>query len=65
MGLVKFACAIANRDLGKLTGSGKNPLTAAQVDALLAAAKEVAAGKFELTSSLSMCFKPVRARQAT
>jgi fumarate hydratase, class II len=45
MGLVKFACAVANRDLGKLTGSGKNPLTAAQVDALLAAAKEVAAGK--------------------
>ena len=45
MGLVKFACAIANRDLGKLTGSGKHPLTAAQVDALLAAAKEVAAGK--------------------
>lgn len=45
MGLVKFACAIANRDLGKLTGSGKNPLTAPQVDALLAAAKEVAAGK--------------------
>ena len=25
MGLVKYACAIANRDLGKLTGSGKNP----------------------------------------
>ncbi len=44
MGLVKYACAIANRDLGKLTGSGKNPLTAAQVDALLQAAKEVAAG---------------------
>jgi fumarate hydratase, class II len=45
MGIVKFACAIANRDLGKLTGSGKHPLTAGQVDALLAAAKEVAAGK--------------------
>ncbi len=45
MGLVKFACAVANRDLGKLTGSGKTPLTAAQVDALLAAAKEVAAGQ--------------------
>ena len=45
MGLVKFACAVANRDLGKLTGSGKNPLDANQVDALLAAAKEVAAGK--------------------
>lgn len=44
MGLVKYACAIANRDLGKLTGSGKNPLTAAQVEALLKAAKEVAGG---------------------
>ena len=44
MGLVKYACAIANRDLGKLTGSGKNPLNATQVDALLNAAKEVAGG---------------------
>jgi fumarate hydratase class II len=44
MGLVKFACAVANRDLGKLTGSGKNPLTCEQVEALLAAAIEVAAG---------------------
>ena len=44
MGLVKYACAIANRDLGKLTGSGKNPLNAAQVAALLKAAKEVAGG---------------------
>ena len=26
-GLVKWAAAIANRDLGKLTGSGKNPLS--------------------------------------
>ncbi len=46
MGLVKYACAIANRDLGKLTKSGKNPLTDEQVAALLAAAKEVAAGQF-------------------
>ncbi|MEZ6137891.1 MAG: class II fumarate hydratase [Pirellulaceae bacterium] len=45
MGLVKYACAVANRDLGKLTGSGKNPLNDDQVAALLAAAKEVAAGK--------------------
>jgi fumarate hydratase class II len=44
MGLVKYACAIANRDLGKLTGSGKNPLTDEQVNALLKAAKEVAHG---------------------
>lgn len=46
-GLVKWAAAVANRDLGKLTGSGKNPLTRAQVEALLAAAREVAAGKFD------------------
>ncbi|MCA9132143.1 MAG: class II fumarate hydratase [Planctomycetales bacterium] len=44
MGLVKYACAIANRDLGKLTGSGKNPLSPPQVTALLQAAKEVADG---------------------
>ncbi len=44
MGLVKYACAIANRDLGKLTGSGKNPLSDPQVAALLQAAKEVAGG---------------------
>jgi fumarate hydratase class II len=44
MGLVKYACAVANRDLGKLTGSGKQPLTDAQVDALLAACREVADG---------------------
>ncbi|MCA9181004.1 MAG: aspartate ammonia-lyase, partial [Planctomycetales bacterium] len=44
MGLVKYACAIANRNLGKLTGSGKNPLTTTQVEALLQAAKEVASG---------------------
>ncbi|MGB7343408.1 MAG: class II fumarate hydratase [Pirellulaceae bacterium] len=45
MGMVKFACGVANRDLGKLTGSGKNPLTDAQVDAMLKAAQEVADGK--------------------
>ncbi len=42
MGLVKFACATANRDLDKLTGSGKNPLGDNQVGALLQAAREVA-----------------------
>src|SRR5215216_6383679 len=47
LGLVKFACGIANRDLGKLTGSGKNPLRDTQVDAMLAACREVAAGKFD------------------
>ncbi|MCC9603004.1 class II fumarate hydratase [Stieleria sp. JC731] len=45
MGMVKHACGVANRDLGKLTGSGKNPLTDAQVDAMLAAAEEVVEGK--------------------
>lgn len=44
MGMVKHACGVANRDLGKLTGSGKNPLTDAQVDAMLAAAEEVING---------------------
>ena len=44
MGWVKYACAIANRDLGKLTGSGKNPLSDEQVDALLVACREVAEG---------------------
>lgn len=44
MGIVKFACATANRSLNKLTGSGKNPLTDTQADALLAAAKEVSEG---------------------
>ncbi|MBX3436173.1 MAG: class II fumarate hydratase [Planctomycetaceae bacterium] len=47
MGLVKFACAVANRDLGKLTRSGKNPLNDAQVDALLAACREVAEGRHD------------------
>ena len=44
MGWVKYACAIANRDLGKLTGSGKNPLSDEQVEVLLAACREVAEG---------------------
>ena len=47
MGLVKWAAAKANHDLGKLTGSGKNPLEEAQVDALFAAAREVYEGKLD------------------
>ena len=47
LGLVKWAAAIANRDLGKLTGSGKNRLDDQQVEALLAACREVAEGKFD------------------
>ncbi len=47
MGLVKLAAAIANRDLGKLTQTGKNKLTDVQVNALLAACREVAEGKHD------------------
>ena len=47
MGLVKYAAAVANRDLGKLVSTGKNPLTPAQVEALMTACREVAAGKFD------------------
>ena len=47
MGRVKNACAIANRDLGKLTGTGKNPLTDGQVKSLIAATEEVIAGKLD------------------
>lgn len=47
LGLVKWAAGVANRDLGKLTGSGKNPLNDKQVSALLQAAREVAEGKFD------------------
>ena len=45
MGHVKLACGTANNDLGKLTGSGKNPLTDDQVKAMLDAAREVIDGK--------------------
>ncbi len=45
MGLVKYACGVANRDLGKLTGTGKNPLTDDAVAALLDACREVAEGR--------------------
>lgn len=47
MGRVKLACAIANNDLGKLTGTGKNPLTAAQVKAMCDACQEVIDGKMD------------------
>ena len=45
MGYVKHACAVANRDLGKLTGSGKNPLDDKQVECVMSACMEVAEGK--------------------
>lgn len=47
LGLVKWAAATANRDLGKLTGSGKRRLDRQQVEALLAACREVTHGKFD------------------
>jgi fumarate hydratase class II len=47
LGLVKWACAVANRDLGKLTKTGKNKLTDQQVEKLLAASREVAQGKYD------------------
>jgi fumarate hydratase, class II len=47
LGLVKLACAMANRDLGKLTKTGKNKLNDQQVEKLLAACREVAEGKFD------------------
>lgn len=47
MGLVKYACGVANRDLGKLTGTGKNPLNDKQVEAMLNACREVAEGKWD------------------
>ncbi len=47
MGQVKLAAAHANRDLGKLSGTGKNPLDDTQIQALIAAATEVADGKFD------------------
>ncbi len=47
MGQVKYACAIANRDLGKLAQTGKQPLSDAQIESLLAACREVADGKLD------------------
>ncbi len=47
LGLVKLAAATANRELGKLTGTGKRSLTPAEVEALLAACADVAQGKFD------------------
>jgi fumarate hydratase class II len=47
LGLVKLACATANRDLGKLTKTGKYKLNDDQVAKLLAACREVAEGKFD------------------
>ena len=45
MGRVKLACGIANRDLKKLTETGKTPLNDSQVESMLAACQEVIEGK--------------------
>lgn len=47
MGRVKSACGIANRDLSKLMGTGKNPLSDDQVSAMLAACQDIVAGKLD------------------
>ena len=47
LGLVKWAAASANRDLGRLRGSGKSRLNDDQVEALLRACREVSRGKFD------------------
>ena len=47
IGLVKWAAAKANRDLGKLGGAGKNRLDDRQIDALIQACREVAEGRFD------------------
>lgn len=47
LGLVKWAAAEANRDLGRLTGTGKRPLSDREVEALIAACREVAEGRFD------------------
>jgi fumarate hydratase class II len=47
LGLVKYACGVANRDLGKLANTGKNKLNDEQIAAMLAACREVAEGKLD------------------
>ena len=47
LGLVKWAAATVNRNLGRLTSIGKRPLNDRQVEALLAACREVADGRFD------------------
>ena len=47
LGLVKWAAAETNRDLGRLTGTGKRPLSDVEVEALIQACREVAEGKFD------------------
>ena len=46
LGLVKWAAAVVNRDLGRL-GAGPQALLPTQIDALLQACREVADGQFD------------------
>ena len=47
IGLVKYAAAVANRDLGRLAGHKKRPLDDKQIEALLQACREVAEGRLD------------------
>ncbi|MBC19298.1 MAG: aspartate ammonia-lyase [Planctomycetaceae bacterium] len=47
IGMVKFACATANRDLGLLGDQCRSPLSDQQIESLLEACLEVAAGKWD------------------
>lgn len=47
MGRVKYACGVANRDLGKLTSTGKYRLSDEQVAVMLKACQEVIDGKMD------------------
>ena len=47
LGLVKYACTVANRDLGKLAKTGARRLENADIEALLEACREVADGKLD------------------
>lgn len=47
LGQVKYACVAVNRDLGRYSSTDRAGLSSAQLDALLAACREVAEGKLE------------------
>ncbi|MDO4586534.1 MAG: class II fumarate hydratase [Planctomycetia bacterium] len=47
LGLVKWAAALANHQLGQLTRNGRNPLQSKEIDALIQAAFEVSEGMLD------------------